>query len=106
MDVHHNLPPSTHRLGVYAGLEELALASMPVASVRRASSGGPDKRRIRVQGGGRKKLTAKHTTLLRDLDALVEPTARGAPQSALRWTCQRGPRPGMPPRGEPEEVRV
>jgi hypothetical protein len=80
------------RTTIYAGLEELASAWMPVASVLRASSGGPDKRRIRVKGGGRKKLTAKDTTLLRDLDALVEPTARGDPQSPLRWTCKSTPR--------------
>src|SRR6266702_7067685 len=47
------------RTTIYAGLEELASGSMPVASVLRASLGGPDKRRIRVKGGGRKKLTAK-----------------------------------------------
>src|SRR6266852_1083065 len=80
------------RTTIYAGLEELASASLPVASVLRASLGGPDKRRIRVKGGGRKKLTAKDTTLLRDLDGLVEPTARGDPQSPLRWTCKSTPR--------------
>jgi hypothetical protein len=80
------------RTTIYAGLEELASASMPVASVLRASTGGPDKRRIRVKGGGRKKLTDKDTTFLRDLDALVEPTARGDPQSPLRWTCKSTPR--------------
>jgi transposase len=80
------------RTTIHAGLKELASASMPVASVLRASIGGPDKRRIRVKGGGRKKLTAKDTTLLRDLDALVEPTARGDPQSPLRWTCKSTPR--------------
>src|SRR6266478_3879044 len=79
------------RTTIYAGLEELASASMPVASVLGASIGGPDKRRIRVKGGGRKKLTAKDTTLLRDLDALVETTARGDPQSPLRWTCKSTP---------------
>jgi len=80
------------RTTIYAGMKELASASLPVASVLRASSGGPDKRRIRVKGGGRKKLTAKDSTLLRDLDALVEPTARGDPQSPLRWTCKSTPR--------------
>src|SRR5271165_3897208 len=80
------------RTTIYAGLEELASALMPVASVRDASIGGPDKRRIRGKGGGRKKPTAKDTTLLRDLDALVEPTARGDRQSPLRWTCKSTPR--------------
>src|SRR6266571_1671727 len=44
--------------------------------------------RVRAAGGGRKKLTAKDAHLLRDLDALVEPTSRGDPMSPLRWTCK------------------
>src|SRR6266852_2354505 len=80
------------RTTIYAGLEELASTSAPSASVPPASLGGTGQRRIRAKGGGRKKLTAKDTTLLRDLDALVEPTARGDPQSPLRWTCKSTPR--------------
>ena len=45
-------------------------------------------RRIRRQGGGRKQLTAQDQQLLKSLDALVEPTARGDPMSPLRWTCK------------------
>jgi hypothetical protein len=26
--------------------------------------------------------------LIRDLEALIEPTTRGDPQSLLRWTCK------------------
>src|SRR4030095_14257533 len=44
--------------------------------------------RIRRAGGGRKALTAVDATLLPDLDALVEPTAPGDPDSPLRWCCQ------------------
>jgi len=43
--------------------------------------------RTRRPGGGRKRATDSDATLLRDLDALVEPTARGDPDSPLRWTC-------------------
>ena len=43
--------------------------------------------RTRKPGGGRKRATALDATLLRDLDALVEPTAPGDPDSPLRWTC-------------------
>lgn len=43
--------------------------------------------RVRAPGAGRKRATAHHPTLLRDLDALVEPTAPGDPDSPLRWTC-------------------
>src|SRR4051812_11693149 len=35
--------------------------------------------RARRAGGGRKRLAATDATLLRDLEALVEPTARGDP---------------------------
>jgi len=44
--------------------------------------------RQRRPGGGRKRLTEQDPTLLRDLEALVEPTTRGDPQSGLRWTCK------------------
>jgi transposase len=79
------------RTTIHAGLKELG-SSPPVAAAPPAAAGAPGKRRIRAQGGGRKKLTDKDPTLLRDLDALVEPTARGDPQSPLRWTCKSTPR--------------
>jgi hypothetical protein len=44
--------------------------------------------RTRQIGGGRKRTTAIDPTLLRDLDALVEPTAPGDPDSPLRWSCR------------------
>lgn len=44
--------------------------------------------RIRKAGGGRKKLTAQSPELLSALESLVEPTSRGDPESALRWTCR------------------
>ena len=47
-----------------------------------------DPGRIRKAGGGRKKLTAPHPELLSALESLVEPTRRGDPESALRWTCR------------------
>jgi hypothetical protein len=43
--------------------------------------------RTRHAGGGRKRATALDPTLLDDLDALVEPTAAGDPESPLRWSC-------------------
>src|SRR5881398_577489 len=43
--------------------------------------------RSRKVGGGRTRATELDGTLLRDLDAMVEPTAPGDPDSALRWTC-------------------
>jgi hypothetical protein len=43
--------------------------------------------RIRRPGGGRKRL-ARDRTLLTDLEALVNPSTRGDPQSPLRWTSK------------------
>jgi hypothetical protein len=44
--------------------------------------------RIRQPGGGRKPLTYHVPDILQALDALVEPTTRGDPESLLRWTCK------------------
>ena len=68
------------RTTIHAGLAEL---KKTVAEPTAKSPG-----RIRGAGAGRKKLIAKDANLLRDLDALVEPSARGDPMSALRWTCK------------------
>ena len=78
--------------------------------------------RSRRPGGGRKRATETDRTLLRDLDALVEPTAPGDPESPLRWTSKsartlavaleglghhvkphRGGRPAAPARVQPPE---
>lgn len=44
--------------------------------------------RIRRPGGGRKRLRDEQPGLAKALAALVEPTARGDPEQALRWTCK------------------
>jgi hypothetical protein len=44
--------------------------------------------RVRRPGGGRKPTISKDPSLLGDLEALVEPTTRGDPESPLRWTCK------------------
>lgn len=62
---------------VIAGLNEINLGNE-----------GLDSSRIRREGGGRKRLTEIHTTLLGDLEDLVEPLSRGDPLSPLRWTCK------------------
>jgi transposase len=71
------------RTTIYAGLRELEAAS------KKQAAGSV---RIRAPGGGRKRLADKDPTLLSDLDALVEPSTRGDPQSPLRWTCKSTPR--------------
>ena len=44
--------------------------------------------RIRHAGAGRPCLDKTDPTLVKDLEALVEATTRGDPQSPLRWTCK------------------
>ena len=80
------------RTTIYAGLEELEAPQVRPASTPSSSGDRAGKRRIRAKGGGRKKLSDKDATLVGDLDALVEPTARGDPMSPLRWTCKSTPR--------------
>ena len=53
-----------------------------------AQNVGLETGRLRRPGGGRKPLVAKDPGLLPALLALVEPTARGDPMSAMRWTCR------------------
>jgi hypothetical protein len=48
----------------------------------------PDARHLRRPGGGRKRLSQVDRTLRNDLEALVDPSTRGDPQSPLRWTCK------------------
>jgi hypothetical protein len=47
-------------------------------------------KRIRREGGGRKKLTDKNADLADDLKRLIESATRGDPMSPLRWTNKRG----------------
>ena len=74
------------RTTIYSGMKELQsdTANKQETEIKH--------RRIRVKGGGRKKLVEKDKELLADLDALVEPISRGDPQSSLRWTCKSTPK--------------
>ena len=62
------------RRAIHAGLKELSSATATD--------------RIRKAGAGRKRHTETQPELLAALDALVEPLARGDPESPLRWSCK------------------
>ena len=47
-----------------------------------------DPLRVRRPGAGRKPMTSTDASLVDDLRSLVEPDARGDPQSPLQWTCK------------------
>jgi len=67
-----------------------ATLSKGLRDLEAAEGGGPilPAGRIRRPGGGRKRARDKQPGLSKALAALVEPTARGDPQRALRWTCK------------------
>jgi hypothetical protein len=63
------------RVTITKAIEELDARPLPEGRVRRA-------------GAGRPQLVLQDPDLLEALEALVEPSARGDPQSPLRWTCK------------------
>jgi len=76
----------------YGGIAAVALATGMAPStigrgLKQLAQDEPTQR-IRRPGAGRKPAIVKDLTLLPDLEALVEPTTRGDPQSPLRWTCK------------------
>jgi Rhodopirellula transposase DDE domain len=62
---------------IHRGLREIG---------KRGRRMAPEK--VRRSGGGRKKLVALEPRLAADLEKLLEPAARGDPESPLRWTCK------------------
>jgi len=75
------------RLTIRAGIRELQ--ADPGEATGADSAAAADRmQRVRAPGGGRKPLTTQDPALVHDLEALVEPTARGDPMSPLRWTCK------------------
>ena len=85
---------SLGRGGIAAVMAATGMSSATVnkglSELEAAQSGGAvlPPERIRRPGGGRKRATDKQPGLARALQRLVEPTARGDPESALRWTCK------------------
>src|SRR6185369_11893463 len=58
------------------------------ATPGRAATGGHSTGTGSTAGGGRHLVEANDPTLLSDLQALLESSTRGDPQSPLRWTCK------------------
>ena len=63
------------RVTILQGIRDLEAPALPAGRIRRA-------------GGGRKALVTQDPSLPDVLESLVEPLARGDPQSPLRWTCK------------------
>ena len=76
----------------YGGIAAVALATGLAPStigrgLKELAQDEPSER-VRRPGAGRKPALLKDPTLRADLEALVEPTTRGDPESPLRWTCK------------------
>jgi hypothetical protein len=87
---------------LYAATEARALGHGGITRVARASGlsrptisqglrdldGTPTPDRVRRPGAGRPSIHERDPDLQAALDALIEPTTRGDPESPLRWTCK------------------
>ena len=88
---------------LWAGAQARALGRGGIAMVARATGlsrstvqtgaaevdAGPEPtERVRRPGAGRPRVEDRDPQIVDALDALVEPTARGDPESPLRWTCR------------------
>jgi hypothetical protein len=69
------------------GLSRTTIAA-GLADLRRQAEGAVPSPGIRRPGGGRKHLVDADLELWGALDALIDPTTRGDPESPLRWTCK------------------
>lgn len=69
------------RTTIWAGMRELRHPET-------ATPEGDRPQRSRQAGAGRPLLQQTDPSLIKDLEALVEATTRGDPQSPLRWTCK------------------
>jgi hypothetical protein len=69
------------RTTIWSGMREIRQRQVqPQAAL------GPE--RVRAPGGGRRSIQEKDAAVEAALEALVEPTTRGDPESPLRWTCK------------------
>ncbi|MFV2070490.1 MAG: ISAzo13 family transposase [Pirellulales bacterium] len=85
---------SLGRGGIAAVIEATGMSSRTVhKGLKELEAGGSGGEvlapgRVRRPGGGRKRARDKQPGLVKALEHLVDPTARGDPESPLRWTCK------------------
>ncbi len=85
---------SLGRGGIAAVIAATGMSSATVAKGLRELEGAEYGRgvlpfdRVRKAGGGRKRACDEQPGLVKAIERLVEPTARGDPECPLRWTCK------------------
>ncbi len=77
----------------YGGIEIISeITGITHPTIRRGineiSYGGKNSKRIRKEGGGRKRATKINPNLISIIQDIIEPETRGDPESPLRWTCK------------------
>jgi len=70
---------------IYAGMKELESKRGRPQKRQRSK---PQETRIRKKGGGAKSKESKMPEILSAIEALIEPTVKGNPEKALRWTSK------------------
>lgn len=68
-----------------SGLSKISITK-GIAELQSGKRTGTD--RIRIPGGGRKKVEEKLPELKEEIEKLVAPSTRGDPESPLLWTCK------------------
>ena len=71
-------------VGQATGLSSATMAK----GVKEFNNPSPIEDRVRCKGGGRKKAEIKQDGLVEAVDQLVDPTAKGDPESPLKWTSK------------------
>lgn len=80
---------SLERGGISLVCQATGLSSATVAKgIKEFNDSSPTEDRVRRKGGGRKKAAVKQDGLVEAIDQLVDPTAKGDPESSLRWTSK------------------
>ena len=77
----------------YGGIKIVSeITGMDHKTIRRGindlTAGAEKINRVRVAGGGRKKVIDHSPIVKKIIEELIEPDTRGDPESPLRWTCK------------------
>lgn len=91
---HRRLLAGAEALAIgYGGIKLLSdITGMTCVTIRRGAKeikqGNKKFNRIRIEGGGRKKITEQDPKIKKIIEDLIEPDTRGDPESPLRWTIK------------------
>jgi len=76
------------RRAIAVGLTELKVSKDETSDSSDSEPSPLIGKRVRKEGGGRKRTVDTDPSLRLDLEKLIDPVTRGDPESPLRWTCK------------------